>query len=84
MAGETQARSEAGVGTGMAEPRIALCGIVRDETRAIVERLAHCKALGFTDFQIRNNESTDCATEVLQALDAAGLRYPVWPFGEEA
>jgi Glycosyl transferase family 2 len=51
---------------------IALCGIVKDEMQAIVEWLAHCKALGFTDFLIYDNECTDGTGEVLRALDAAG------------
>lgn len=59
---------------------IALCGIVRNEIRSVVEWLAHYKALGFTDFVIYDNESTDGTGEVLQALDDAGeiLRLD-WP-----
>lgn len=56
----------------MAETRVALCGIVKDEIRAIVEWLAHYKAIGFTDFLIYENGSTDGTAEVLQALDEAG------------
>ena len=43
----------------MAGERIALCGIVRNEIRSVVEWLAHYKALGFTDFLIYDNSSTD-------------------------
>jgi hypothetical protein len=60
--------------------RIALCGIVKDEIRSIVEWLAHYKALGFTDFLIYDNESTDGTTDVLRVLDEAGeLVHLDWP-----
>jgi len=59
---------------------IALCGIVKDEIHAIVEWLAHYKALGFTDFLIYDNESTDGTSDVLRALDEAGeLVHLEWP-----
>lgn len=59
---------------------IALCGIVRNEVRSVVEWLAHYKALGFTDFVIYDNESTDGTGEILQALDDAGeLLRLEWP-----
>lgn len=77
MAEETQARSDREEWTGV---RIALCGIVKDEVRSIVEWLAHYKALGFTDFLIYDNESTDGTTDILQALDGAGeLVHLDWP-----
>lgn len=61
-------------------PRIALCAIVRNELRSIIEWLAHHKALGFTDFLIYDNESTDGTTEALIALDEAGeLVHLPWP-----
>ena len=64
----------------MTAPRIALCAIVRNEIRSIVEWLAHYKVLGFTDFLIYDNESTDGTTEVLIALDEAGeLVHLPWP-----
>ena len=64
----------------MAGERIALCGIVRNEIRGVVEWLAHYKALGFTDFLIYDNASSDGTTEVLQALDEAGeLVHLDWP-----
>jgi hypothetical protein len=64
----------------MADTSIALCGIVKDEIRSIVEWLAHYKALGFTDFVIYDNESTDGTGEVLQALDNAGELIRIeWP-----
>lgn len=45
-----------------------------------MEWLAHYKALGFTDFVIYDNDSTDGTSEVLQVLDNAGeiLRLG-WP-----
>jgi glycosyltransferase involved in cell wall biosynthesis len=59
---------------------IALCGIVRNEIRSVVEWLAHYKVLGFTDFVIYDNESTDGTGEILQALDEAGeLLRLEWP-----
>lgn len=64
----------------MAGERIALCGIVRNEIRSVVEWLAHHKALGFTDFLIYDNSSTDGTSAVLQVLDEAGeLVHLPWP-----
>lgn len=64
----------------MTDISIALCGIVKNEIRSIVEWLAHYKALGFTDFVIYDNESTDGTGEVLQALDDAGELLRIeWP-----
>jgi hypothetical protein len=64
----------------MIETSIALCGIVKDEIHGIVEWLAHYKALGFTDFVIYDNESTDGTSDVLRALDEAGeLIHIEWP-----
>jgi hypothetical protein len=64
----------------MNENRVALCAIVRNEIRAIVEWLAHYKALGFSDLLIYDNASTDGTTEVLRALDTAGeLIHLDWP-----
>ena len=64
----------------MAGERIALCGIVRNEIRGIVEWLAHYKALGFHDLLIYDNESSDGTSEVLRALDEAGeLVHLDWP-----
>jgi glycosyltransferase involved in cell wall biosynthesis len=74
VAGETQAKG------GEDGLRIALCGIVKDEIRSIVEWLAHYKALGFTDFLIYDNESTDGTTEILRVLEEAGeLVHLDWP-----
>jgi hypothetical protein len=59
---------------------VALCGIVKNEIRSVVEWLAHYKVLGFTDFLIYDNDSSDGTTEVLQALDDAGeLVHLPWP-----
>jgi glycosyltransferase involved in cell wall biosynthesis len=64
----------------MTDLSIALCGIVRNEIRGIIEWLAHNKVLGFTDFVIYDNESTDGTSEVLQALDEAGELIRIeWP-----
>lgn len=64
----------------MTQPRIALCAIVRNEIRALVEWLAHYKALGFTDFAIYDNDSTDGTTDLLRVLDEAGeLVHLPWP-----
>jgi hypothetical protein len=74
VAGETQAKG------GEDGLRIALCGIVKDEIRSIVEWLAHYKALGFTDFLIYDNESTDGTSAILQVLEEAGeLVHLDWP-----
>lgn len=64
----------------MTNPSIALCAIVKNELRSIVEWLAYHKALGFTDFVIYDNESTDGTEKVLQVLDQAGeLLWLEWP-----
>lgn len=64
----------------MARERIALCGIVRNEIRSVVEWLAHYKALGFTDFLIYDNSSTDGTSDVLRVLDEAGeVVHLDWP-----
>ncbi len=64
----------------MGKATIALCAIVRNEIRSIVEWLAHYKALGFDDFLIYDNSSDDGTSEVLAALDAAGeLVHLDWP-----
>ncbi len=64
----------------MTDITVALCGIVKNEIRSIVEWLAHYKALGFTDFVIYDNESTDGTSEVLQVLDDAGELLRIeWP-----
>jgi hypothetical protein len=64
----------------MAEVSAALCGIVRNEVKSIIEWLAHYKALGFDEFLIYDNESQDGTEVILQALDAAGeLTYLDWP-----
>jgi glycosyltransferase involved in cell wall biosynthesis len=59
---------------------IALCGIVKDEVRSILEWLAHYKALGFDDLLIYDNGSSDGTEVILQALDEAGeLVHLDWP-----
>ncbi|MCU0905000.1 MAG: glycosyltransferase family 2 protein [Tabrizicola sp.] len=64
----------------MSDVSVALCGIVRNEVRSIVEWLAYYKALGFHEFLIFDNESSDGTEVILQALDEAGeLIYLDWP-----
>jgi hypothetical protein len=64
----------------MAEQRIALCAIVRNEIRSLVEWLAYHKALGFSEIVIYDNASTDGTTDVLRVLDEAGeLVHLDWP-----
>ena len=64
----------------MTNPRIALCAIIRNEIRSLVEWLAYHKALGFTDVVIYDNDSTDGTTDVLRVLDEAGeLVHLPWP-----
>jgi Glycosyl transferase family 2 len=56
----------------MTAPRIALCAIVRNEVRSILEWLAHYKALGFDEFRIYDNDSQDGTEVILRALHEAG------------
>lgn len=59
---------------------IALCAIVRNEIRSLVEWLAHHKVLGFDEFLIYDNDSTDGTTDLLRVLDEAGeLVHLPWP-----
>lgn len=65
---------------GMTAPRIALCAIVRNEIRSLVEWLAHYKVLGVDDFLIYDNDSTDGTSDLLRALDEAGeVVHLDWP-----
>lgn len=64
----------------MTAARIALCAIVRNEIRSLVEWLAYHKALGFTEVVIYDNASTDGTSDVLRVLDEAGeLVHLDWP-----
>jgi hypothetical protein len=64
----------------MTDFSVALCAIVRNEIRSIIEWLAHYKALGFTEFLIYDNDSDDGTAELLRTLDDAGeLIYLDWP-----
>jgi hypothetical protein len=61
-------------------PTIALCAILRNEIRGVVEWLAHYKALGFNDFLIYDNDSDDGTADLLRALAEAGeLTLIHWP-----
>jgi Glycosyltransferase family 92 len=62
------------------KPTTALCAILRNEIRGVVEWLAHYKALGVNDFLIYDNESDDGTAELLRALAEAGeLTLIHWP-----
>ena len=75
-----QGRDGGGRGMGQGVASIALCGIVKDEVHGIVEWLAHYKALGFSDFLIYDNESTDGTGDILRVLDEAGeVVHLDWP-----
>lgn len=64
----------------MGETSVALCGIVRNEVKSILEWLAHYKALGVDEFLIYDNDSNDGTEVILQALDEAGeVIYLDWP-----
>ncbi len=64
----------------MPMPTIALCAILRNEIRGVVEWLAHYKALGVDDFLIYDNESTDGTADLLAALAKAGEIDQIhWP-----
>ncbi|MFN3994280.1 MAG: glycosyltransferase family 2 protein [Tabrizicola flagellatus] len=64
----------------MTAPRIALCAIVRNEIRGLIEWLAHYKVLGVAELIIYDNASTDGTTDLLRMLDEAGeLVHLDWP-----
>ena len=66
--------------TRPAPPTTALCAILRNEIRGVVEWLAHYKALGVTEFLIYDNDSDDGTGTLLEALAAAGeLTLIPWP-----
>ncbi|CAM5362163.1 hypothetical protein AFEL58S_01427 [Afipia felis] len=53
--------------------RLALGAIVKNEAPYLIDWLAWHQALGFTDFIIADNDSTDGTTEILSTLDQAGM-----------
>ncbi len=53
--------------------RIGIAAIFKNEAPYVLEWLAHHRLLGVTAFFIADNESTDGTSELLQALDEAGL-----------
>ncbi|NJS39772.1 MAG: glycosyltransferase family 92 protein, partial [Rhodobacteraceae bacterium] len=55
-----------------APPTTALCAILRNEIRGVVEWLAHYKALGVDEFLIYDNASDDGTEALLAALAEAG------------
>ncbi len=61
-------------------PTTALCAILRNEIRGVVEWLAHYKALGVDEFLIYDNASSDGTSAILQALAEAGeITLIPWP-----
>lgn len=50
--------------------RVALCGIVKNEAAYLIDWIAWHRALGFTDFIIADNDSTDGTAELLAQLQA--------------
>ena len=67
-------------GSGKPDVSAALCAIVWNEIRSVVEWLAHYKALGFDEFLIHDNDSDNGTAEPLIALDEAGeVNYLDWP-----
>ncbi len=80
MAKETQAAVPGSGQGGKAEISVALCGVVRNEVKSIIEWLAHYKALGVDEFRIYGNESWDGTEVILRVLDDAGeVIYKDWP-----
>ena len=60
--------------------RLALGAIVKNEAPYLIDWLAWHQALGFTDFIIADNDSTDGTSEILRALNRAGvLTYVRFP-----
>ncbi len=63
-----------------APPTTALCAILRNEIRGVVEWLAHYKALGVDEFLIYDNASDDGTEVLLAALAKAGeITLIPWP-----
>jgi len=60
--------------------RLALGAIVKNEAPYLIDWLAWHQALGFTDFIIADNDSTDGTSDILRALERAGIltyvRFP--------
>lgn len=54
--------------TGKTGLRIALCGIVKNEAPYLIDWISWHRALGFTDFIIADNDSTDGTEEILAQL----------------
>lgn len=53
--------------------RVAVAAIFKNEAPYILEWISHHKFMGFTDFVIADNNSDDGTTEILSALDRAGV-----------
>jgi hypothetical protein len=53
--------------------RIALGAIVKDEAAYLLEWIAYHRVLGIGRFFVADNDSTDGTSEMLEALDAAGI-----------
>ena len=65
-----------------ASPSVAICTVLRDERRYILEWIAHHRLLGVERFLIYDNESRDGGERLLAALQARGLAAVVtWKGG---
>ena len=55
------------------KPMIGVAAIFKNEFEYVIEWLAHHRAIGIKHFFIADNESNDGTSELLTALDNAGL-----------
>ena len=62
------------------EPRIAVCAIARNEHDYLLEWVAYHRLAGFDGIHVYDNVSDDGTSEMLAALDAAGVVHRIhWP-----
>ena len=67
-------------GPAPAPARVAICTVLRNERRYILEWIAHHRLLGVERFLVFDNESDDGSGPLLAALQARGLATVVyWP-----
>lgn len=65
-------------------PRIAVCAIARNERDYLLEWVAHHRLAGFDGIHVYDNVSDDGTSELLTALDAAGVVHRRhWPRRED-